>query len=106
MTGELGYTKQDGYDRWEIFKEQGIRRFGPTLEDVKALRELYQLKYKGDIDEFLQQIESKNNSRKSYGNSPQKNSRRQSPGRSYQTNVYATGVHRRQRMAGSTSQSG
>ena len=60
MTGELGYTKQDRYDRWEIFKEQVIRRFGPTHEDVKALRELYQLKYKGDIDEFLQQIESKN----------------------------------------------
>ena len=37
MTGELGYTRQDGYDRWEIFKEQVIRRFGPTHEDVKAL---------------------------------------------------------------------
>ena len=48
------------YDQWEIFKEQVIRRFGSTHEDVKALRELYQLKYKGDIDEFLQQIESKN----------------------------------------------
>ena len=67
MTGELGYTKQDGYDRWEIFKEQVIRRFGPTHEDVKALRELYQLKYKGDIDEFLQQIESKNNRAKVTG---------------------------------------
>ena len=67
MTGELGYTKQDGYDRWEIFKEQVIRRFGPTHEDVKALRELYQLKYKGDIDEFLQQIESKNNGAKVTG---------------------------------------
>ena len=67
MTGELGYTKQDGYDRWEIFKEQVIRRFGPTHEDVIALRELYQLKYKGDIDEVLQQIESKNNRAKVTG---------------------------------------
>ena len=67
MTGELGYTKQDRYDRWEIFKEQVIRRFGTTHEDVKALRELYQLKYKGDIDEFLQQIESKNNRAKVTG---------------------------------------
>ena len=61
MTGELGYTKQDGYDQWKIFKDQVIRRLGPTHEDVKALRELYQIKYKGDIDEFVQQIESKNN---------------------------------------------
>src|ERR1700761_2692980 len=67
MTGELGYTRQDGYDRWEIFKEQVIRRFGPTHEEVKALRELYQIKYKGDINEFLQQIESKNNRAKVTG---------------------------------------
>ena len=67
MTGELGYIRQDGYDQWEIFKEQVIQRFGPTHEDVKALRELYQLKYKGDIDEFLQQIESKNNRAKVTG---------------------------------------
>src|SRR6201996_8470970 len=67
MTGELGYTKQEGYDQWKIFKEQVIRRFGPTHEEVKALRELYQIKYKGDINEFLQQIESKNNRAKVTG---------------------------------------
>ena len=67
MTGELGYTKQEVYDQWEIFKEQVIRRFGPTHDHVKALRELYQLKYKGDIDEFLQLIESKNNRAKVTG---------------------------------------
>ena len=61
MTGELGYTKQDVYDRWEIFKEAVIGRFGPTNEEVKPLRELDQIRYKGDIAEFLQQIESKNN---------------------------------------------
>ena len=64
---EIHFADEDGYDRWEIFREQVIRRFGPTHEDVKALRELYQLKYIGDIDEFLQQIESKNNRAKVTG---------------------------------------
>ena len=67
MTGELGYTRQDEYDQWKIFKELLIRRFGPTHKDVKALPELYQIRYKGDIDEFLQQIESKNNCAKVTG---------------------------------------
>ena len=67
ITGALEYTKQDGYDQWDIFKEQVIRRFGQTHEDVKALREVYQIRYKGDIDEFLQQIESKNNRAKLQG---------------------------------------
>ena len=67
MTGQLGYTKQEGYDQWKIFKDQVIRRFGPTHEDVTVLRELYQIRYKGDIDEFLQQIESKNNRAKVTG---------------------------------------
>ena len=67
MTGELGYTRQEGYDRWEIFKEQVIRGFGPTHEDVKALQELYQISYKGVIDEFLQQIQSNNNRAKVTG---------------------------------------
>ena len=67
MTGELGYTKQEGYDQWKMFKNQGIQRFGPTHEDVKATRELYQIRYKGEIDEFLQQIESKNNRAKVTG---------------------------------------
>ena len=61
LTGELGYTKQEGCDGWEIFKEQVIRRFGPTQEEVKALRERYQIRYKRDIDVSLQQINSKNN---------------------------------------------
>src|ERR1700760_1412901 len=67
MTRVLGYTKQDGYDQWEMFKEEVIRSFGPTHEDVKALRELYQIRYKGDIDEFLHQIEIKNNRAKVTG---------------------------------------
>ena len=67
MTGERGYTKQEAYDQWKIFKDQVIRRFGPTNKDVKALRELYQIKYKGDIYEFLQKIESKNNRAKVTG---------------------------------------
>ena len=67
MTGELGYIKQEGYDQWKIFKDQVIRRFGPTNEDFKALRELCHIKYKGDINEFLQQIESRNNRAKVTG---------------------------------------
>ena len=61
MTGEPGYIKQEGNDQWKIFKDQVIRWVGPTHEVIKALRELYQIRYKGDIDEFLHQIESKNN---------------------------------------------
>ena len=43
MTWELGYTKQEGYKQWKIFKDQVIWRFGPINENVKALRELYQI---------------------------------------------------------------
>jgi len=39
MTGELGYTRQEGYKLWDIFAEQAIRQFGPTHEEEKAIRE-------------------------------------------------------------------
>ena len=35
MTGELGYTRQEGYELWYIFTEQMVRRFGPTHEEEK-----------------------------------------------------------------------
>ena len=57
ITGELGYTRQEGYEWWAIFAEQMTRRFGPTHEEVKALREMMKVKYKGDIDHFLLDIE-------------------------------------------------
>ena len=50
MTGELGYTRQEGYELWDIFTEQMVRHFGPTHEEEKALRQMMKVKYKGDID--------------------------------------------------------
>ena len=60
MTGELGFTRQEGYELWAIFAEQVVRRFGPTHEEVKALREMMKVRYKGDIDQFLLEIENWN----------------------------------------------
>ena len=60
MTGELGFTRQEGYELWEIFAEQVVRRFEPTHEEVKALREMMKVRYKGDFDEFLLEIENWN----------------------------------------------
>ena len=60
MTGELGYTRQEGYDIWDIFAEQMVRRFGPTHEEEKALRQMMKAKYKDDIDQFLLEIDSWN----------------------------------------------
>jgi len=39
-TGEIGYTKQEGYEFWHVFAEQALRRFGPTHEEEKSLREM------------------------------------------------------------------
>ena len=45
---------------WAIFAEQVVRCFGPTHEEVKALREMTKVRYKGDIDQFLLEIENWN----------------------------------------------
>ena len=60
MTGEPGFTRQEGYELWAIVAEQVVRRFGPTHEEVKALREIMKVWYKGDIDQFLLEIENWN----------------------------------------------
>ena len=60
MTGELGYTRQEGYELWDIFNEQMVRRFGPTHEEEKALRQMMKVTYKGDIDQFLLEIDNWN----------------------------------------------
>ena len=60
MTGELGYTRQEGYELWDIFTEQMVRRFGPTHEEEKALRQMIKVRYKGDIDQFLLEIDNWN----------------------------------------------
>ena len=60
MTGELGFKRQEGYELCAIFAEQVVQRFGPTHEEVKALRELKKVRNKGDIDQFLLEIENWN----------------------------------------------
>ena len=60
MTGQLGFTRQEGYELWAIFAEKVVPRFGPTHEEVKVLREMMKVRYKGDIDQFLMEIENWN----------------------------------------------
>jgi len=60
MTGELGHIRQEGYELWDVFVEQGIRRFGPTHEEEKALREMVKVRYKNDINQFLLEFENWN----------------------------------------------
>ena len=60
MTAELGFTRQEGYELWAIFTEQVVRRFGPTHEEVKALEEIMKVRYTGDIDQVLREIEKWN----------------------------------------------
>jgi len=40
MTGEIGYTRQEGYEFWHIFAEEALRRFRSTHEAEKSLREM------------------------------------------------------------------
>ena len=47
MTAELGYTRQEGYEIWNIFAEQMVRRFGPTHEEEKALGQMMKANNKG-----------------------------------------------------------
>jgi len=60
MTGEFGHTRQEGYQLWEVFARQAIRRFGPTHEEETALREMWQASYKHDINQFLLEFENWN----------------------------------------------
>jgi len=60
MTGETGYTRQEGYQFWHIFAEQVLPRFGPTHEAEKSLREMGSVKYRGDVAKFLIEMENLN----------------------------------------------
>jgi len=60
MTGEIGYTRQEGYELWHVFAEQGLRRFGPTHEAEKSLREMGSVKYRADVAKFLMEMENLN----------------------------------------------
>ena len=43
-----------------MFAEHVVRRFGQTQEEVKALREMMKVRYKGEIDQFRLEIENWN----------------------------------------------
>jgi len=60
ITGEMGYTKQVGYEFWHGFAEQVLGCFGPTHEAKKALRLMGFVKYHGDIAKFLPAMENYN----------------------------------------------
>jgi len=36
MIGEIGYTREEGYDFWHLFGKQALLRFGPTHEAEKS----------------------------------------------------------------------
>jgi len=61
MTGELGFTRQEGYEFWQIFAKQVLPRFGPTHEADKSIREMGLVHYHGDSAKFLQEMENLNN---------------------------------------------
>jgi len=60
MTGEMGYTRQGGYEFGHAFGEQDLRRFGPTHEVEKSLREMGSVKYRGDVAKFLMEMANLN----------------------------------------------
>jgi len=72
MTVELGQIRQDGYELWDVFAEQAIRRIGPTQEEEKALREMLKVRYKNDITQFRLEFENSSVKAKSYWNRLQK----------------------------------
>ena len=60
MTGEIGYTRQEGYEFGHVFAEQALRPFGPTHEAEKSLSEMESVKYRGDVAKFLMEMENLN----------------------------------------------
>jgi len=79
MTRELDHIRQEGYKLWDGFTEQAIRRFGPTLEEEKALQEMLKVRYKNDINQFPQEFENWNVKAKVTGIAFQKLIRDQRP---------------------------
>jgi len=60
ITGELGFQKQEGYEYWHIFKAQVILRFTVSDEAERALRRMELVKYQGDIEKYLVELENMN----------------------------------------------
>ena len=50
MRGELGHTRQEGYELWDNFAEQAIRHFRPTHAEEKAQQEIFKVRYKNVIN--------------------------------------------------------
>ena len=60
MTGELGDTRPEGYELWDIFTEQMVGRFGPSHEEENALHQMTKVRHNGHIDQFLLEIDNWN----------------------------------------------
>src|SRR6201996_9746488 len=60
MTGELGYLKVEGYEYWETFRNECISQFALTHEGERALAAMEKVRYKGDIDRYLLEMENHN----------------------------------------------
>jgi len=60
MTGELGFHKQEGYEYWHIFRAQVIWRFTVSHEAERAQRRMELVKYQGDIEKYLRELENLN----------------------------------------------
>jgi len=60
MTGGIGYTRPEGYVFWHVCAEQAMRRFGPTHEAEKSLRDMRSVKYRGYVAKFFMEMENLN----------------------------------------------
>jgi len=60
ITGEIGYSRQEGYEFWHLFGEQGLRRFVPTDEVEKCLREMGSGKHRGEVAKFFIEMQNLN----------------------------------------------
>ena len=60
MTGELGHLKVEGYEYWETFRNEYISRFALIHEGERVLAAMEKVRYKGDIDQYLLEMENHN----------------------------------------------
>jgi len=52
--------RQEGYEFWNVVAEHALRRFSPSPEAEKSLREMQSVKYRGDVAKFLMEMENLN----------------------------------------------
>ena len=60
MTGEFGFSRSDGYDLWENFKNQIQEKLSILHRGQRALRYMEKVRYEGDIEQFLRTLENLN----------------------------------------------